>query len=321
MFAVALVAGCGDNAADCAYAHAMTYLRNIWPLQLALDDTYVYYSDYNNDGYGTHVIWRQARLGGDEIAIEARMPGHSFGAGMAVDETQLYWTGQADPVGYAVFATPRDGGRTSQLATLQNSCMAVGVAVDANAVYAGTIRCDELPSQVTAVYRDNTSAVIWESMVADVEDIAAHDGRIYIATTMGLVELDGASTMLIDGHPTHRLQVTADELLYSTDEGVFGRAHTGGSPRRLYVFKTAVAQPRAFALDERGLFVSEPPRILFVPSTSTEPVELVVDAGAEVEYMAARGGAGYWATLALPNTIGLPNSLSGGVLRVSAPCE
>lgn len=321
VLALSLLAGCGDNLADCGFAHGITSLRNIWPLQLALDDTYVYYSDYNNDGVGTHVVWRQARLGGQEIAIAARPPGHGFGGGMAVDETHLYWTAQIDPAGYAILTTPREGGGTLQLAALGNTCDARGVAVDATAVYAGTIRCNDLPAQVLRVLRDGTTSVIWSSMVADVEDLGAIDGHVYIATTMGLVEIVADVPMLVDGHPTHRLQVTPEQLLYSTDEGVFGRAHTGGLARRFYTFETAIGNPRAFALDEAGLYVSEPPRILFVSMPGTNAQELIANAGEGVEYLRARGRAAYWAALTLPGALALPNSYSGGVLRVTAPCD
>lgn len=324
LLALGVLAGCGDNAVDCGFAHGLTSIRNIWPLQLALDDTYVYYSDYNNDGVGTHVVWRQARLGGQEIAIAARPRGLSFGGGMAVDETHLYWTAGIDPAGYAIFATPREGGNTIELAAFGNTCEARGVAVDATAVYGGSIRCNDLPAQVIRVLRDGTTTVIWTSMVADVEDIAAHDGRVYIATTMGLVEIVADVPMLVDGHPTRRLQVTPDQLLYSTDEGVFERAHTGGSERiarRLYIFETEISNTRAFALDEAGLYVSEPPRIMFVPTPNAEGQELIVDAGEGVEYLRAHRRNAYWAALTLPGEISFPNSFSGGVLRVTAPCD
>ena len=60
---------------------------------------------------------------------------------------------------------------------------------------------------------------------------------------------------------------------------------------------------------------------MFVPATSAQPVELVEDAGTMVAYLFARDRVAYWSALALPNTLGLADTQSGGVMRVIAPCD
>ena len=322
VLALCLAVGCGDNATDCGYSHVLTQLRNIWAGQLAVGDANVYYSDYDVDGAGTHVVFRQPRNGSPEIAIGVRPVNHAFGFGMAVDDTYIYWTAQADPTGYALFATPLEGGRALQIATLP-SCDPHGLAADARYRYAGWARCNnggsDVPAAVIAVAGDGTATKIWESSTADVEELATRDGTLFIATTGGLYRVAGTDTMLLEGTSTHRVQLMADEVVYSTDEGIFARPLGGGLARRLYTFATASDEPRAFAIDDAGLYVSEPPRIVYV-ANGGEPVPVVENPGSGIAHLIARDHDVYWSANAMFGSPGTPYSFSGGVMRATAPC-
>ena len=319
---VALVAGCGDNAGDCGYTHLLTQLRNIWAGQLAVGESSIYYSDYDVDGEGTHIVFRQPRDGSPEIAIGYRPFDHAFGFGMALDDAYVYWAAQADPAGYALFATPLEGGRALQLATMP-ACDPHGIASDGLYRYAGWARCSDggadVPAAVIAIAGDGTSTKIWESTTADVEELAARAGTLYIATTAGLYQLTGADAILLDGSPTHRLVLTADELVYSTDEAILARPLSGGSARRVYTFVTDIGQQRAFAVDDTGLYVSEPPQILYV-ANEREPITLVANPGTGIAHLIARDHGVYWSANAMFGSPGTPYSFSGGVMRATAPC-
>jgi hypothetical protein len=316
---LAAAAGCGDNAPTCGHVDIIDANRNIWGGQIAVDDRFVYYSDYDN-GAGTHLLFRQLREGGDRLVIGSRGVTSMLGYGMASDGRYVYWTAEVEPTGYHLLATPALGGRTLDLTAI-SACTAHGVAVDDVHAYAGSICCDGLPSHVVAAAHDGSGVrEIWSSADADVSSIAGDRGDAYIATTAGLWRVSAAGSELLDGRPTYHVVVDGDELVYSTEERILARPLAGGFPRTLYTFTTPITQPRAFAADAGDLYVSEPPRMIFVPREG-EPEPLVRDMGAAITHMAARDGVAYWSTLAVPASLGVPGTYSGGVFRVVRPCR
>jgi hypothetical protein len=316
-------AGCGDNEPACGHVQLLAGNRNIWGGHIAVDAERVYYSDYNN-GAGTHLVFRQPRDGGQALVIAARDRFSRFGFGMGVDASLLYWAAESDLGGYNLLATPVLGGPTADVASI-STCTGSGIAVDRLNAYAGAIRCRdgaiELPSRVIAVPHDGSGKFeVWQSASADVAAIAARDGTIWIATTGGLVRVSNSGTELLDGRPSYHVVIANDELVYSTDEAVKSMPLAGGTARTLYSFTSSIAQPRAFAVDGSDLYVSEPPSLVLV-TLGAEPQAVVADMGGAITHVAATGGAAYWATLALPGSLGLFDTFSGGVLRVRRPCE
>lgn len=313
------IAGCGDNEPACGRVQVMSQFRNIWGGQIAVDDERVYYSDYDN-GAGTHLLFRQPRDGGQELVIGARGRADRFGYGMASDGERLFWTGEADLLGYTLQATPVLGGRSQELATL-SACTAHGVAVDSVAAYAGAIRCDGEPSRVIAAPRDGSMVrEIWSSLDADVSAIAALDGTAWIATSAGLFRATAAAAALVDGHATYHVELDGDEIVYSTAEEILAMPVAGGAPRTLYTFRTPITQLRAFASDAGALYISEPPELVYVPRDGV-PVSIVRDMGAAITHVVARDGAAYWPTLAAPGSFGSLSTFSGAVMRVLEPCR
>ncbi len=292
--------------------------RNIWGGQIAVDGERIYYTDYDN-GAGAHLVFFQPRDGGQALVIAARNQSDRFGFGMATDGASLYWTSEADSVGYTLLATPVLGGRSQELFVL-GACTARGVAVDTVAAYAGVTRCEGQPAHVYAApHGSGTAHEIWSSPDADVSDVAARDGEVWIATSAGLVHVSATATELVDGHPIYHVEIAGDDVLYSTDESIVAVPRTGGPPHTRYTFHTPISQPRAFASDAGDLYISEPPELVFVP-LGGEPTVIAADMGAAITHIVARDGAAYWPTLAAPGSVGLLGSFSGAVLRVTRPC-
>src|SRR3954466_7044479 len=109
---------CGDNAPTCGYVDVLIGGRNVWAPIFAVDATSMYYADYDIDGFGAQLIVRAPREGGPLQGIESRDYRTAFGEGTALDNGALYWTGTAEPTGYALYATPIQGGETLVLSTL-----------------------------------------------------------------------------------------------------------------------------------------------------------------------------------------------------------
>jgi hypothetical protein len=320
---VVCLAGCGDNAPVCGHLELLDANRNIWGGQIAVDEERVYYSDYNN-GIGTRLVFRQPRDGGQPLVIAARGESSQFGFVMVVADNDLYWAAQKEPAGYSLLATPRLGGTTVEL-TPVSECTVFGVAVDATNAYAGSVRCNngvtDIEARVTVVPRaTGTSRVIWSSTDADVYDVVAIDGAVFVATTAGLLRVTDTATETLDGRSTYHIVVVGDELIYSTEEAILARSVAGGAPQTLYTFHTSTMLPRAFAVDGSDLYIAEPPEMYFLPRGG-EPSLLVDNMGGAITHIVARDGYAYWATLALPGSIGLLNTYSGGVLRVARPCQ
>src|SRR5687767_3825600 len=147
----ACLVACGDNAPECGYVELLSHGRNIWPAQIAVDDRYVYYSDYDN-GSGVHLVFRQPRDGGDERVFASRARAVSFGYGMAVDARNVYWAAELD-IGYTLFATPVTGASTIDIGVV-SACVARGIAVDAVNVYGGAVRCEGVAARVLAFPQD-----------------------------------------------------------------------------------------------------------------------------------------------------------------------
>lgn len=311
--------GCGDNEPACGHVQLLDGNRNIWSGQIAVDDRFVFYTDYDN-GFGTHLLFRQLREGGERLVIGSRGFDATLGYGMASDGQRVYWAADDGESGFSLLATPVLGGSTTVLGGI-SSCMARGVAFDEVNAYAGSVRCEQEPARVIAAPRDGSAASeIWSSRDADVSSLAAIGGDALVATSAGLYRVGPAGTTLIDGRPTYHVEIDGDRVVYSTQEHIFAQPLAGGAPEVLYTFETPVTQPRAFASDAGDLYVSEPPRMIFVPAGG-EPRPLVGDMGTAITHIAARDGAAYWSTLALPELSGLPGTFSGATFRVLRPCD
>jgi hypothetical protein len=320
---VVCLAACGDNAPACGHVELLAVNRNIWGGHIAVDAERVYYSDYDN-GEGIHLLWRQPRDGGQPLVIAARDVASRFGFGMAVDDAYVYWAAENEPAGYALLATPRLGGRTLELTAI-SECTATAVAVDTINSYAGSRHCNngviDVPARVMAVpHLGGGPRELWTSDAADVSALAAIDGVVFIGTSAGLWRASETATELIDGTPTYHVVISGDELVSSTAEAIVTRPLAGGAAQTLYTFHTPITEPRAFAVDSNDLYIAEPPELVFL-TRGGEPTSIVDNIGAAITHIVARDGHAYWATLALPSSLGLIDTFSGGVMRVERPCQ
>ena len=234
---VALLAACGDNGDPCGYVDPIESFKNIWSLQLAVDATHIYSSDYDVDGEGTALVIREPLAGGPIQALGVRPTNQTFGRGVALDNTYLFWSAINDEASSSFFASPIAGGMPLLLAPLP-ACAPSGVAIDARFAYAGTLGCNDLPSSVIAVESaTGTRSVVWtsEPSQGDVRALATGGGALFIGISTALFALRDGTLETLAGSPTHHLEVHEDTLYYSTDEG--GYLHR---PRRRWRSRPAL---------------------------------------------------------------------------------
>lgn len=313
------VTGCGDNGPSCGYVDILLGLRNVWAPQFAVDDNYLYYADYDVDGFGTQFVIRMNHGGGGIRALATRPPfEREFGLGLTVDATSVYWTGSSQPTGFSLYASPIAGGQTSELTTLP-ACTPYAVAVSDSEVFAGTTSCDDQPSQVFAVTKaDKQSRVAWTGgqFDGDVRALAATADTLYVGTTVALFAVRASGTQVVraDGAVRH-IEIHDDVVYYSVENaGIYA----GGD--RIYTYDRATKGEGAFSVDGDDLYVAEPPRMMFQTLTDRHPRVVVENLGQTVT-IAAHGGFAYWSALAQPGSAGPLDTFSGGIARVSRPCD
>ncbi|HEY5923979.1 MAG TPA: hypothetical protein VIV11_20005 [Kofleriaceae bacterium] len=320
---LAACAGCGDNEPACGHVQALNWNRNIWGGHIAVDGELVHYTDYDN-GVGTKLLFRQPRDGGQALVIAARDTFSRIGFDMVASAGLVYWSAELEPFGYVLLATPVTGAGTVTVMSI-SECTATGVAIDGTNAYASSLRCnngiDDLPARVVAGPLSGGDPVeLWSSSDADVADLVAFDGEVVLATTGGLIRIGAAGTTLLDGRSSFHVELAGDEIVYSTDDAIVALPIAGGAGRTLYEFRTPITNPRAFAIDAGDLYVSDSPELVFVPQGG-ELFTIVHDMGAAITHIVARDGFAYWATLAVPGSLGPFGTFSGGVLRVMRPCS
>lgn len=317
--ALLVATGCGDNGPSCGYVDILLGLRNVWAPQFAVDDNYVYYSDYDVDGYGTQLVLRMNNAGGGIRALATRPAFETeLGVGFAVDATGLYWTASSAATGFSLYASPIAGGETLELATLP-PCAPFAVATNATEAFAGSTSCDDLPSRVTAVtLTDHQSRVAWTAgqFDGDVRALAATADTLYVGTTVALfaVRASGPQVVNADGAVRH-IEVHDGVVYYSVEDvGIYA----GGD--RIYTYDAATKGEGEFSLDGDDLYVAEPPRMMFQTLTDRHPRVVVQNLGDRATIV-AHGGYAYWSALVQPGAPGGLDTFSGGISRVTRPCD
>lgn len=324
-----LLAACGDNADSCGFVDPIETYRNIWSLQLAVDATHVYFSDYDVDGDGTQLVIAEPHAGGPIDPVGIRPPASTFGRGLAVNERYVFWASTNEEAASSFFASPLDGGSTLLLAPLP-ACAPSGITYDADFLYAGTLSCEDgssdvIPSSVVAVDRDaGTGTTVWTSAEGqgDVRDLATGGGALFIATSTGVYALRGTALELLDGHPGRHVEVHDETLYYSTDEGIFELPVTGGDRVRHYTYPADATEIGSFALDGTDLYFAESGHMYLAASIADAPRMIVENLGRGVGPIVARDGWAYWSVLFVPEVMGNDfDTFAGGVFRVLRPCD
>lgn len=317
--ALLVATACGDNGPSCGHIDILLGLRNVWAPQFAVDDNYVYYSDYDVDGLGTQFLIRMNQTGGGIQALATRPPFLTqFGAGLALDATAVYWTASSEPTGFSLYASPIKGGQTIELTTLP-PCAPFAVATNGTEVFAGSTSCEDNASRVFAVtIADKQSRVAWTGgeFDGDVRALGATADTLYVGTTVALFAVRASGTQLInaDGAVRH-IEVHDGVVYYSVDDvGIYA----GGE--RIYTYDAATKGEGAFSVDGDDLYVAEPPRMMFSTLTDRHPRIAVRNLG-ETTTIVAHGGYGYWSALVQPGSAGGLDTSSGGISRVSRPCD
>ncbi|HSD85871.1 MAG TPA: hypothetical protein VLB44_00095 [Kofleriaceae bacterium] len=326
---LALVAGCGDNGPQCGYVDVVVGGRNVWAPMFAVDDRYMYYADYDLDGFGTQLLLRGSRDGGQLRALAQRPYGESFGEGVAVDASAIYWTGTSELTGNSLYASPIAGGETIELAVLP-ACVPFGVATNGVEVFAGSVSCDTTagyePSRVTAVSLTTGEVrVAWTAGLydGDVRTLATAGDTLFIGTSIGVFAVRPSGTeVLAAGNAVRHLEVHGDQLFYSVeDEGLYMTPVAGGAKLRLYSYAMATEHEGQFAIDGDDVYIAEPPNLMLLTLSDRTPRPIVDTMGAPGGLIAARDGYAWWSTLVMANATGGFDTFSGGIERVTRPCD
>ncbi|HTL37229.1 MAG TPA: hypothetical protein VL326_29045 [Kofleriaceae bacterium] len=317
------LAACGDNEPECGTVEVLIGEHNVWSPMFAIDERFMYYADYDIDGFGTALVIRASRDGGGLVALGQLDYGEMFGNGLAYDETNLFWTGSGQEQTYfALNETPRAGGPPYTLAYLPG-CVPFGMTTSATEVFAGMASCDPLPSRVTAVDKaTGMKRIAWEAGMfdGDVRALAYADDTLFIGTTIALFAIRPSGTNVITaGSPIRHLEIHGGYLYYSEEHyGVFRTPTTGGPREQLYEYAPTNDRQGAFSVDGDDLYVAEPPHMLRVRNGSAQ---IIVNDLGSVSEIAASDGYAWWSALVYPNAPGGFDTFSGAIARVARPCD
>lgn len=317
--ALLVATACGDNGPACGYVDILLGYRNVWAPQFAVDDNYIYYSDYDVDGFGTQFVLRMNHEGGGIQALASRPQFETeFGIGLALDAKSVYWAASSQPTGFALFGSPVAGGPTSVLTALP-ACAPFAIAVNDSEVFAGSVSCDDKPSQVTAVtLAGDQTRVAWTAgeFDGDVRALAATADTLYVGTSVALFAVRTSGTQLINADGAVRHIEIHDGVVYYSVEDV--GIYAGGD--RIYTYDSATKNEGAFSVDGNDLYVAEPPRMMFMSLIDRQKRVAVENLGDNVT-IAANGGFAYWSALVQPGAAGGIDTFSGGISRVTRPCD
>jgi hypothetical protein len=317
------LAACGDNEPECGAVEVLVGEHNVWAPMFTVDDRYMYYADYDIDGFGTALLLRGSRDGGGLVSFGQLEYGEMFGNGLAFDDRNVYWTGsRQQQTQYELYATPRAGGDAYGIAALPG-CVPFGVTTSATEVFAGMAGCDSLPARVTAVDKTTgATRIAWEAGMfdGDVRALAYANDTLFVGTSIALFAVRASGTEVVTaGSPVRHLEVHDADIYYSEEHyGVFRVPASGGTREQLYAYQPTNDRQGAFSLDGEDLYIAEPPTMVRSRRGSTQVVVQNVGAVSEI---AARDGYAWWSALVFPNTPGGLDTFSGAIARVARPCD
>jgi hypothetical protein len=180
-----------------------------------------------------------------------------LGAGMAVDD-RVYFSASTPQGRSVLFAVPRDGGPLQALADLGSPCGPLGVAIDAQRVYAATIGCLDGPSVLVRVPRTSGApTTLLSSSTESIRWIAARDGTVYFLLGQRLMRIGSEETpvtmAMIDGIS---LALQATTVYVLTTDAVIAMPIQGGPPKTL---AAGLSAANSIAVDDSGIYVAIPP--------------------------------------------------------------
>lgn len=214
------------------------------PFGLALDDTYVYWTESNDAGR----VMRKARVGGtaEPLVTDQLSPRH-----LAVDDTNLYWTNGGAG---SVVSMPKEGGEVAEIASDQLGPLSI--LLDDTWIYWTNVDGDRV------MRRDKTRMLPAQQLAGDQDGARAlaHDGtHLYWTTQSGntvmrkLLE-DGTTTTLASDQDGAWAITVDDQFVYWTNyfsDEVLRIPSAGGSPT---IVASGQDGPAAIAIDGYDLY-------------------------------------------------------------------
>jgi hypothetical protein len=296
---------------DCTPPTTLVQQRAVWGGNVAVDATRVYWTEFAGPDANPHSVWSIPKQGGEPSLVWQGATG-LFGAGMAIADQTIFWSGEGGTVGPAngVFSVRTDGTQFAPLGAFDSTCAAyAGVAVDSDNVYAATFTCGVGAGQLLALPRaGGARRVLWSSDKESIDWIAADAGKVYGAgSNLLAVPANGdAPTTLVAG-PVSGVAVNGTHVFTCRDGTLVAVPREGGSA--LPLGTCSMRQPVIVAND-RFVFVTEPPEggmpdgalgvgtfadLVKIPAGGGTPTRLA--AGIEVDSLALDDRAVYWAVL------------------------
>jgi hypothetical protein len=260
------------GVSTCFTQSVLTLAMNVGPLAIALDDQYVYWSDYIAVS-----LLRVPKHGGTVTTV--RNLGWQMTWGLAMDSDNAYLAKWAGNDGGPLVRVPKDGGTPT---TIANAWYGDGIDVDDASVY-WTETSQPFPGHVWSVPKDGgTSVLLTTSYPDDPVFVRADGGYLYytrweVGGGVSRIPTQGGSPTTLASVPfANDLAVDANYVYFTSQDftvgGVWRVPKQGGTATQL-VYDSAAQN---VALDGAWVYYTDFANVRKVPKAGGAYVDVAV---------------------------------------------